>query len=155
MQISVSFGSHIIVHVKCQPPRYTWAINSQGSPIELWKLLDFLILMRHKAYIGRTESVSPRVSKNTRQHSETTATPQTLPNIRMKKPTPSAPFTALCRCYITIERDHTLMHWKHFTFTQYVVVAQKMESKGNFNIKFLNVQTNSCLPLQYLHTTIQ
>jgi len=38
----VSFGSHNIVEVKWQPPRYTWAINSQGLPIELWKLLDFL-----------------------------------------------------------------------------------------------------------------
>jgi hypothetical protein len=35
VQINVSFGSHIIVQVKLQPPRYTWAINSTGLPIEL------------------------------------------------------------------------------------------------------------------------
>jgi hypothetical protein len=35
VQISVSFSSHIIVQVKCQPPRYAWTINSQDLPIEL------------------------------------------------------------------------------------------------------------------------
>jgi len=42
VQNNVPFGSHITVQVKWQPPRYTWAIDSQGLPIEPWELLDFL-----------------------------------------------------------------------------------------------------------------